>query len=275
MNHPLYTPVQAHSPTLSLPGRYCEWKPSHRLRKYINCYWITPLTDQPKLEAVDNVEMIVPDGCIDIVFRIDRTLPDIQGHVVGTVDRAIFVDMEYDRVETFGIRFYPGGLQPFLREPAHLFTNHINNLADVAKGFARELKEQFYLSPSIDHTIYRINRYLLSKLSTELAWEDTFQNALMHIYQAKGNLSVKEIAKKEAISEKQLMRIFYERAGVGTKTFSRIIRLQQLLTLLHNKEEMTLTGAATQGGYYDQAHCIREFQDLCGLLPSAYIKFRN
>ncbi|WP_052409887.1 helix-turn-helix domain-containing protein [Paenibacillus durus] len=277
MNQPLYIPVQAHSPYMSISGRYCEWKPSHKLRKYIYCYWVSPFTNHPKPECqlTDNIEMIVPDGCIDMVFRIDRTLPDIQNLVVGTTDRAIFVDMEYDRIDTFGIRFYPGGLQPFIKEPSYLFTNQIINFEDVIKGFSSELKEQLYLSPSFNNTVYSINKYLLSKLSNDLGWEDTFQNALMHIYQANGNLSVKEIARKEVISEKQLTRIFYERAGVGTKTFLRIMRLQQLLTILHGREKTTLTDAAIQSGYYDQAHCIREFQDFCGILPSDYIKFRN
>ncbi|WP_040951752.1 helix-turn-helix domain-containing protein [Gorillibacterium massiliense] len=274
MNRPPYDPVQANSTNLSIPGRYREWKPSLQLSKYIFCYWYTQQTNYSKLECPDSVEMIVPDGCIDIVFRIDRSLPDIQGLIIGTMDRAIMVDMEYDRVESFGIRFYPGGLQPFVREPAHLFTNRINDLSDVAKGFAQGLKGHLHWTSSIDQTIYGLERYLLSKLSDDLVWEDTFQNCLMHIYQAKGNISVKEIACKEAISERQLTRIFYGRAGVGTKTFSRIIRFQHLLRLLHGTEKITLTDAAIQGGYYDQAHCIREFQDLCSILPSDYMKPR-
>jgi AraC-like DNA-binding protein len=274
MNHSLYTPVQANSTNLNIPGRYYEWKPSLQLSKYIYCYWYTQKINDSSLVCLDSTEIIIPDGCIDMVFRIDRFLPDIQALIIGTMDRAAVVDMEYDRIESFGIRFYPGGLQLFLREPAHQFTNHIIDLSDVAKKFAWELKRCLDWKSSIKENIFELEKYLLSKLADDLVWESTFQNSLMHIYQTKGNVSVKDIACKETISEKQLMRIFYSRTGVGTKTFSRIIRFQHFLRILNSAEKITLTDAAIQGGYYDQAHCIREFQDLCNTLPSNYMKSR-
>lgn len=227
-----------------------------------------------KAEVEHSVEMLVPDGCIDIVFRIDRTTSEIQAIVVGTLDRAIFVDMEYDQVENFGIRFYPGGLQAFIREPAHLFTNHMIDLTEVAKEFACNLKVQLHQAASIEQVLHTLDGYLQSSISDRSRWEDTFQNALSRIYQTKGNITVKEIACREAISEKQLTRIFYNRTGVATKTFSRIIRFQQLLSLLKSNEGMTLTDAAILGGYFDQAHFIRDFQDLCHTLPSDYFKYR-
>lgn len=228
----------------------------------------------PKPEGTNNVEMLVPDGCIDIVFRIDRAISNIQAIVVGTMERAIIVDMAYDQVESFGIRFYPGGLQPFIRESAHLFTNRITDLTDVANELANILMGHLHQALSIPEFLYAVDGYLQSRICNDSPWEDTFQNALFHIYQSNGSMAVKEIACREAISEKQLTRIFYNRTGIGTKTFSRIIRFQQLLSLLQGRETMTLTDAAILSGYYDQAHCIRDFQDLCRTLPSDYFKCR-
>ncbi|UQZ32720.1 hypothetical protein C2I18_03585 [Paenibacillus sp. PK3_47] len=235
---------------------------------------MTPRMPLSKLEVENSAEMLVPDGCIDIVFRIDRTISDIQAIVVGTLDRAIFVDMEYDQVENLGIRFYPGGLQFFIRESADLFTNHMIDLSEVAKEFANKLMVQLHQASSIEQVLYTLDGILQSRISGHSLWEETFQNALSRIYQTNGNIAVKEIACREAISEKQLTRIFYNRTGVGTKTFCRIIRFQQLLNLLQGNERMTLTDAAILCGYYDQAHFIRDFQDLCHTLPSDYFKYR-
>ena len=269
-----FVPVQADSANLSCPERYREWKPTPELRKFIFCYWHTVQVGSSEKNGADSTEVIVPDGCMDLIFRLDRSVPDIEGFIVGTVDRAAWVDMEYDRIETFGIRFYPGGLQNLIREPATLFTNRIVSLPEVAKGFAKELRDLLVGAFSIDEAVWQVERYLLGRVGGSWVWEDTFRNSLEHIYRAKGNIRVQEIAGREAISEKQLTRIFYERTGVGTKTFSRIIRFQHMLKLLKGDERMTLTQAALLSGYYDQAHGIRDFQAFCSSLPSDYLKAR-
>ncbi|MEK5026677.1 DUF6597 domain-containing transcriptional factor [Paenibacillus sp. FSL M7-1046] len=123
---PPFVPVQARSSILNLPGKYNEWRPSVKLHKYVYCYWMSAIrSSQDSLSPISisgRKEMIAPDGCIDIVFQIGQDRATLHGMIVGTLDRSLYVDLAYDRLHTFGIRFYPGGLQAFLREPADLFT---------------------------------------------------------------------------------------------------------------------------------------------------------
>ena len=64
-----------------------------------------------------NNELIVPDGCIDILFRVDKITKEFQVLVIGMMDAPSEVYLEYDRIQTFGIRFYPGVLYPFFKHP--------------------------------------------------------------------------------------------------------------------------------------------------------------
>lgn len=271
MSHP-FTPVQARSSLLNLPGYYREWRPNVSLHKYVYCYWLSPLrSSQAPLPVSGKKEMIAPDGCIDIVFQIGKDGSILHGMLVGTLDRSVYVDLEYERLHTFGIRLYPGGLQAFLREPANLFTNQILDLSDIWKGLEADLSEHLRSAATMDDFIHLTDLSLLCRLNGGGPKEDLFQNVLMDIFQAKGRITVKELAQRGCVSERQLMRIFYERAGVGTKTFTRIIRFQSVLRILNRMDGSALTDAALQAGYYDQAHFIHEFHSICGILPSEYI----
>lgn len=151
--------------------------------------------------------MIAPDGCIDIVFQIGQDRATLHGMIVGTLDRSLYVDLAYDRLHTFGIRFYPGGLQA-LREPADLFTNQILDLSEIWKELQTELTGHLQTAASTEHFILLTDRSLLSRLSDCPAGDDLFQNALVQIWQAQGILTVKELARRECVSERQLRRIF-------------------------------------------------------------------
>lgn len=269
---PLFIPVQARSSLLNLPGSYREWRPHINLHKYVYCYWLSALrSPQVPLPCSGRQEMIAPDGCMDIVVQISKEESILQGMVVGTLDRSIYVDLEYDRLHTFGIRFYPGGLQAFLKEPANVFTNQILDLSDIWEGLAADLTGHLRIASTLEDFVHLTDRTLLSRLSDGGACDDTFQNALIGIYKAKGKITVKELAQRECISERQLMRIFYERTGLGTKAFTRIMRFQNALGILNRMDGCTLTDAALQAGYYDQAHFIHEFHSICGMSPGEYI----
>lgn len=264
-----YTPVQASSPSLSLPGVYKEWKPHTLLQQYIHCYWFSARQEQLAARGLASVEMIVPDGCVDLIIRKSRELSDPQCLIIGAMDRAVLVDMEHEQTETFGIRFYPGGLASFLRESAHLFTNKMMRLSEVSPALAIELQHIVESAPAPALTVLGLDRLFIIRFLTGSTGENTFRNALLRICQVRGNISVQELARSEAISERQLSRLFLEQAGVSTKTFSRIIRFQHFLTCLH-QDDGAWTYAALEAGYYDQAHCIRDFHAMCGMSPSEY-----
>ncbi len=268
-----FKPVQVHSVMMNTAGMYVEYKPVEILRRYIYCYWVSYRHNNIELniEHSSKNEMIAPDGCIDVLIGADVDGDVIRNIIVGTVDKPLFVDMEYEKIHTFGIRFLPGGLQAFIRESACLFTNRIESLKDVCSIMNNELGNKILSSRNIKDIIDITNRYFIKKFSNDIPWEDTFQNALHLICKTKGSMSVKEIARKEAVSEKQLTRIFYERTGVSTKLFTRIIRFQNILSIINNRHDIKLVDIAMKNGYYDQAHLIHDFKDFCGKTPSEYM----
>ena len=76
-------------------------------------------------------------------------------------------------------------------------------------------------------------------------------------------------AARVALTERQLERVFRDRAGVTPKQFTRIVRFRK--ALFAARAGAPLVVAAAESGYADQAHFTREAQALTGCAPRALL----
>jgi AraC-like DNA-binding protein len=90
------------------------------------------------------------------------------------------------------------------------------------------------------------------------------------LLQMKGDISVDELSGKLNINRRKLERRFSEVIGLSPKQLSKIIRLQSTLKLLSKDPNYSLTTAAIEGNYYDQAHFIHDFKEFTGLSPKQF-----
>ena len=78
------------------------------------------------------------------------------------------------------------------------------------------------------------------------------------------------------MTRRHLERQFLDLVGVSPKRFARIVRLQHALQMLE-QSDVGAKGAMTAAacGYADQAHFIRECQDVCGHSPGMHLLQRG
>lgn len=269
-----YRPQQLQTPLSTIPGLYAEFKPARSLRQHIVCYWIAPLRSEAPTLGRSLVEPLIPDGCIDLVALKERSTGEIDTLLVGTLEAPARVSMELDRLQTFGVRFHPGGLQPFLREPAHLFTGRINSLPDVCPTLWRDLAAIHEQSGTLEGLLTAADRLFATRLqdAAPVPWQATLLSAVTLLTTVHSGLSIRGLAERLAVSERQLLRVFLERTGLSPKQFARTIRFQRALSLLHGQEGAALSEIALSCGYYDQAHFTREFVSLTGITPGRYAR---
>lgn len=270
-----FKPVQMQSNVMnSHGGLYLEFKPVENLKKYICCYWVSPLLTDASINHMDlpKREIVIPDGCIDLLFGIDKNGDSCRNILVGTMSKGSIVDMEHSNIKTFGIRFYPGGLQAFIKESSNTFTDKMELIDTLDKDVFVKLGRKLSRIRSVYDKINYANQYFTSIERNIIPWEDDFQNILYHIYKSKGIIKVKDITQQEVISEKQLRRIIYNRIGINTKTFLKIIRFQNAIKTINLKNPAKIVDIALESGYYDESHFIHDFYNLSGLNPSEYLK---
>jgi AraC-like DNA-binding protein len=76
------------------------------------------------------------------------------------------------------------------------------------------------------------------------------------------------LAAKLGSSPRHLSRVFNAAFGVGPKRFARLARFQKILAERRNSRSWSQVAHAC--GLTDQAHLVREFQDLVGEAPTDF-----
>jgi transcriptional regulator GlxA family with amidase domain len=87
-----------------------------------------------------------------------------------------------------------------------------------------------------------------------------------------GNLPIPELAHGLAIGERQLERLYQGQVGMTPKQYAQLLRVEKARLTLKDASISSTTRLATELGYYDQAHFIREFSSVIGQTPYAYLK---
>ncbi len=88
--------------------------------------------------------------------------------------------------------------------------------------------------------------------------------------------STADLASTACLSQKQFTRVFNKYVGMNPKSYLRLLRFNKALQMLQ-RETVSPSGdkrevIAWQCGYYDLAHMISDFRDICGYSPSELIE---
>jgi AraC-like DNA-binding protein len=248
---------------------YAEHCPSPILRPFIECIWTLCGTLE---SAPAQPERILPDGCMELVFH--RSTPferagERQGaaFIIGQMSEPAFVTMSH-QVEVLGVRFQPGGAYAFfdvsMRELANLFLD----IRLLAGSFGREFEERVLHASTLTSAVQIASRELERRLKPLRPEGLRARELAACQIREHGNVSIRELAAKAGISERQLEREFNHFVGLTPKLFSSILRFQRVFTAIERDSEWV--NVALECGYYDQSHLIADFRRFSGSTPTAF-----
>lgn len=92
-------------------------------------------------------------------------------------------------------------------------------------------------------------------------------HALHVISRTRGVLSIEAVARHVGVSTRHLERQFRDHVGLGLKQTARIARIHAVLNMVEQQPVLSGAEIAAACGYSDQAHLIRECQQLTGFTP--------
>ncbi len=250
---------------------YSEYQPCIELSQVINCYWVSPA--QHHLEEYTysvNQEIIIPDGCLDIIFEVDKQT-NYKCFIVGMMSKPIVTLPDFSQKQIYAIRFNPGGAYSLFRHSLADFTDLAVDVRNLAKNIEQELSAIFLSKNSLYEKIEYLNAFFLRRFNN---WEPNavIMNSLASIFSAKGNMEIKKLAQCQYISERQLNRLFKQCVGLPPKEFARIIRFQNALRNVILTDNVNWSFLAVESGYHDQAHFINEFKAFTGITPTRAAK---
>ena len=93
-------------------------------------------------------------------------------------------------------------------------------------------------------------------------------HALHILIKERGLIKIDQLASTACLSIRQFERIFHQRIGLTPKHFSRLVRFSQAWTIKGQQPDISWIKIASECGYFDQMHLIRDFQEFAGANPS-------
>lgn len=260
----LYLPVQPTVRQSAANVSYQEFLPQLELQPFIYCYWQLK-TAQP-LAAAFNYR-VVADGCIDIFFETNT--PEYI-YVMGFCKKYTQFPLDND-FHYIGIRFLPTMFPQFFKVPAHELSNQFLELTTVHPITAQFIQEELQFQSNFALIKDKLDDYFLQLLSQSNFDEDSrLYDAVAIILKNFGVLNI-ETDLNTGISPRQLRRLFKYYVGDSAKTFSKVVRFQNILRAKPSKQSLKRNKLFYQG-YYDQAHFIKEFKNFYGVTPGTVFR---
>ncbi len=253
-----------------------EVAPHAALARHIECFWSRTTEPSPAPYRV------LPDGAMDFIFQLAGSG---QARVVGTMTRALVVPPVLppmlppilppaSRPDLVGVRFRPGGMAAFLPEHAAKLTDRSEAVEAVAGVAVAALCDRMHTHDDARARISELERTLLAGLAAAAALDGDVVAVVRLIERTGGRATSAELVRHLGIGERQLERRFLARVGVTPKFFARVVRFKAAQQLARSAwgQRAGWAGVASQAGYCDQAHLIRDFGVLAGLSPGAWLK---
>jgi len=198
------------------------------------------------------------------------------GFLGGLQERPFTMEAPGHDTRVVTLRLLPPGAALLLRGlPLAELTGRVLDPGDV---FARpagvaSLRQQLQDAHDLGGALDRLELWLLAQLRRGRAPHAGACAASQWLRASAGRVRVAAIARETGLSPRRLSELFREQVGVPPKRYARILRFRRALELLAAAPADDLAGAATECGYFDQAHLYRDFRELALLTPRQYQGF--
>ena len=230
----------------------------------------------------------------DLPFAVERILPAARTHIMvnlfedefrtyhgrncadirqtkgavlgGPSSEATVIDTREQR-RLVSVDFKLGGARPFFSMPVSEASEQLVELGDLWGSQGASLRERLLEARNPPAMFDVLEEVLLEQLVNPQQRDPAIVCAAA-VFQR--GLAVADVAASLGLLPKTFVRRFRREVGLTPKRFSRVLRLQRVLSSIRDPRVADWSELAVLHGYTDQAHLIHDFQDLTGLTPCAY-----
>jgi AraC-like DNA-binding protein len=260
--------------------------PQAPLADFVENLWFyennTPLLGRERRLPSGSVELVINlrEDAVGVYDRQDTSkLHSFRTGVISGPYTTFFVIDTSCLASMIGVVFKPGGAALFLPLPAAELLNRHVSLETLWGASVEEIRDCLLAADTPQARFALLEQWLLARARHPLLWRPTLAFALAELHTPSQTQTISEVVEQTGLSSRRFIQIFNEAVGMTPKQFSRVRRFQEVLRLVEKGEQIAWTDIALSCGYYDQAHCIHDFQDFCGLTPRTYLaqrgEFRN
>jgi AraC-like DNA-binding protein len=244
------------------PGRFSldRYPAAPDLDGLVERYWVVSWEVPPGRE--DSITLL-PHPCVNVVLDGGR----LTVHGVGR-DRFTYTYRGVGGV--FGIKFRPGGFQPFLGRPLADITDAVLPAEKLWGPPAAALAERMAAASGVDQRVALVEEFLRERWPAPDPQVQVVQRIVAALLHDRTNARVDDATEIFNINPRTLQRLFQRYVGVSPKWVLRRYRLHEAAAALAREQHRPWAEVAADLGYFDQSHFIRDFTAAIGMTPVAY-----
>ena len=168
------------------------------------------------------------------------------------------------------LRLTPLGAHRLLGVAMHELANRTIDLGDVLLR-SEEVTTRLRESRSWPARFDLVEALLLRRLADAPPPPPAIAWSWQQLRRSGGRIPIGAIASELGWSHRRLIARFREHIGLAPKTAARVLRFDRAVAALRSSARPGLAEIAYACGYFDQAHLNRDFRELAGTTPTAFV----
>ena len=254
------------------PIKRLIFTPATALVEDVNSFWI--------LEGAQSVyrqNLILPDSYVDLIINCGAPLcmqmqsgaySELPRVYVGHLQTQVKRLRPMGRTKILAMRLYPWALAGLLRNETACRYQDIAALNDSWQKLAAAELHQKMAASQYTEAVATLQQFVCDRRVNLSFSARAVKTAGRLIYDYSGQMSAEVLARKSALSLRQLERRFKYFTGVSPKTYARLVRFERFCHMLGENPHSNFALSAAQLGYSDQAHLSHEVKLFCGVTPT-------
>lgn len=171
-----------------------------------------------------------------------------------------------------GVRFRAGGLRRFHGVPHHLLADSLTPAGDFLGPGADALARRMADAQDFPRRAELVLAWLLGALRPRDARSEGVDWAIRQLYYGYAIHRLDDLTNRLGMTPRHFQRLVRDRLGVGPKAHARLARFQHVARpMVLSGRRYALEGVLAQG-YYDQSHFLKDFKELAGEPPGAFLR---
>jgi AraC-like DNA-binding protein len=167
------------------------------------------------------------------------------------------------------VLFYPYAAKAFTHFPIEELTNKSVDLKIVYGPSVAAVERDIAAASTYEEKAGVVEKFLQAQFFISNKYQfGIIKQAVNYINDAKGLITVKEVAGLVFTGQRHFERVFKSMVGISPKMYAQIIKFYSALERMDSAERMTKV--CFDFGYFDQSHFIKTFKRFTGLRPKDY-----
>ncbi len=224
----------------------------------------------------------LPDGTINIIFELTGNPKFIYHNNTGEISQTCsdvwfsgvlkdYITISSHHEEMMVLVFKPGAGFPLIHGSVAFYTNRVVPAEEIFGPTILNLLQELKQPTPAEEKFRAIEKWLDRQLNADDFYLEVIRYAIEAIENSPTQINLSKLSEKLGYSQKQFIQLFKKYVGLTPKQFHRIVRFNEILAAVENKETISWTMVAADCGYFDQAHFIKDFQSFSGINPKKYL----